>query len=139
MEKFAIKKAERYFSQKKRLTVPVIELMFLWNLLKIMKNFSVANDIMALIEAAENEVESVKRPSKYDHDNKALVYLLKGACLRHMGAPNQAIDYFERAISMQKDITEDNYIVPYAIVELALVEWSLGNREKALLALEDAR
>lgn len=139
MEKFAIKKSERYFSEKKRLILPVLELMFMWNLLKILKNFAVAADIMRLIEQAEAEVDSNMKPSKFDHDNKALVYLLKGACLRHMGAPNQAIDYFEKVIGLQKEIVQDNYLVPYAIVELALVEWSLGNKEKAILALEDAK
>ncbi|XP_050314253.1 tetratricopeptide repeat protein 39B-like isoform X2 [Anthonomus grandis grandis] len=139
MEKFAIKKSERYFSQKKKLILPVLELMFMWNLLKIMKNYSVASEIMKLIDEAEADVESNMKPTKYDYDNKALVYLLKGACLRHMGAPNQAIDYFEKVISMQKNIVEDNYLVPYSIVELALVEWSLGNKEKAVLALEDAK
>lgn len=139
MEKFAIKKSERYFSQKKRLVLPAIELMFMWNLLKIVKNFNVAADIIRLIDKAETEVEITTKPSKYDSDNRALVYLLKGACLRHMGSPNQAIDYFEKVISLQKDIVEDNYLVPYAIVELGLVEWNLGNKEKAILALEDAK
>ncbi|XP_066247193.1 tetratricopeptide repeat protein 39B-like isoform X1 [Euwallacea similis] len=139
MEKFAIKKAERFFSQKKRLLIPVIELMFLWNLLKIMKNYQIAKEVMSLIDAAESEVEANIQPSKYDYDNKAVVYLLKGACLRHMGAPNQAISYFEKTISLHRDIVEDHYAVPYAIVELALIEWTLGNKEKALLALEDAR
>ncbi|CAG9766937.1 unnamed protein product [Ceutorhynchus assimilis] len=137
MEKFAIKKSERYFSQNKVLILPVIELMFMWNLLKIMKTYSLAADIMKLIENAEKSLNS--QQTKYDADNKALVYLLKGACLRHIGAPNQAIDYFERVISFQKELVEDNYLVPYAIVELALVEWYLGNKEKALLALEDAK
>lgn len=139
MEKFAIKKSERYFNQKKNLVLPVLELMFMWNLLKIVKNYNVAADIIRLIERAESDVESSMKPSKYDNDNKALVYLLKGACLRHMGSPNQAIDFFEKVIALQKDIVEDNYLVPYAIVELALVEWSLGNKEKAILALEDAK
>ncbi|XP_019765054.1 tetratricopeptide repeat protein 39B isoform X2 [Dendroctonus ponderosae] len=139
MEKFAIKKSERYFSQKKLLILPVLELMFMWNLLKIMKNFSIAGDIITLIEAAETEVDSNLKPSKYDHDNKCLVYLLKGACLRHMGAPHQAIHYFEKVIGFQKEIVEDHYLVPYAIVELALVEWEQGHKEKAYLALEDAK
>ncbi|CAG9761116.1 unnamed protein product [Ceutorhynchus assimilis] len=139
MEKFAVKKSERYFSQNKSLVLPVIELMFLWNLLKIMKNYSVSGGIMRLIDDAEADVDSNLKPSKYDHDNKALVYLLKGACLRHMGAPNQAIEYFEKVIGMQKELEEDHYLVPYAIVELALVEWANGNKEKAMYALEDAK
>ncbi|XP_076261113.1 tetratricopeptide repeat protein 39B-like isoform X2 [Rhynchophorus ferrugineus] len=139
MEKFAVKKSERYFSQKKDLTLPAIELMFLWNIFKILKNFNLSSKILKLIDTAEADVESSMKPSKYDYDNKALIYTLKGACLRHMGNPNQALDYFERVIELQKHLIEDNYLVPYSIVELAVIEWSFGNKEKAILALEDAK
>lgn len=139
MEKFAVKKSERYFNQKKDLILPAIELMFLWNIFKILKNFNLSSQIIKLIDTAEADVESSMKPSKYDYDNKALIYTLKGACLRHMGSPNQALDYFEKVIELQKHITEDNYLVPYSIVELAVIEWSFGNKEKAILALEDAK
>lgn len=139
MEKFAIKKSERYFNQRKSLVLPALELMFMWNLFKILKNFNIASEIIKLIDTAEAEIESSVKPSKYNCDNKALIYVLKGACLRHMGSPNQALDYFEKVIDMQKQILEDNYLVPYAIVELAIIEWSFGNKEKAVLALEDAK
>ncbi|XP_060516230.1 tetratricopeptide repeat protein 39B-like isoform X2 [Cylas formicarius] len=139
MEKFAIKKSSRFFNQNGSLYVPVLELMFMWNLFKILKNFSVASGILKLIDRAELDIDSSMKPSRYDNDNKALVLLLKGAALRHMGTPLQALECFEKVISIQKSLVEDNYLVPYAIVELALTEWSLGNREKAILALEDAK
>ncbi|XP_025833679.1 tetratricopeptide repeat protein 39B-like [Agrilus planipennis] len=139
MEKFAIRKAERYFSQNKHLVLPLIELMFLWNLFKILKkNFRIAEGILKVIEKEEKKLEHTLS-DKYQNDNKALLLLLKGACLRQMSSPLQALENLESAILMKKQIIEDNFIVPYAIVELGLLEYERGNKEKAILALEDAK
>ena len=35
MEKFVIKKAERYFAQKKHLVLPALELLYVWNMFRI--------------------------------------------------------------------------------------------------------
>lgn len=140
MEKFAIKKAERYFAQNETLILPVIELMFLWNLFKLLKkNFKMAENVLKLIEKALRNLTYSVPLNKYDKDNRALLMLLKGACLRQMASPLQALECLENAISLQKEIIDDSYIVPYAIVELALLEWDAGNKEKAILALEDAK
>jgi len=140
MEKFACKKAERYFNQKENLILPVVEMMFLWNLFKVLKkNFQLADNVLKLIEKALRNLTYSVPMNKYDNDNRAMLLLLKGACLRQMSSPLQALDCLETAISLQKEIIDDTYIVPYAIVELALLEWDSGNREKAILALEDAK
>jgi tetratricopeptide (TPR) repeat protein len=139
MEKFALKKAERYFEQNHNLVLPVMELMYIWNLFKAMKNFNVASNVYKLTEKALKDLNESLKSSKYDADNRVLVLLLQGACLRQMKSPLQALNCLESVISLQKDIVEDNYLVPYAIVELALIEWERGNREKAILALEDAK
>lgn len=140
MEKFAVKKSERFFNQNRNLTLPIIELMFLWNMFKIVKkNFTVANKILRLIEQSSEKLEKQTTTSKYSVDNKALILLLKGACLRHMNSPLQALECLETAISLQKQIQEDHYIVPYAIVELAFISMAEGQTEKAILALEDAK
>lgn len=140
MEKFAVKKTERFFSQNKTLVLPVIELMFLWNMFKIAKkNFNIASQIYRLIEKNLEKIENEGSKNKYYYDNKALVLLLKGACLRHMNSPLQALECLEIVISMQKQLKDDHYIVPYAIVELAFISMSEGQNEKAILALEDAK
>jgi hypothetical protein len=140
MEKFAIKRAERYFLTG-TLVIPAIELMFLWNLFKISgKYFQIADGIYRIIEKTLNQLES-SGPNdplrKYEADNRALLLLLKGACLRHLNSPLQALKYvhicsfqffsltmiifrcLEEAISLQKAIKEDFFIIPYSIVEIA--------------------
>lgn len=139
MEKFVIKKSERYFNQNQKLVLPVLELMYLWNLFKVLgKKFGVAETMFKLIEKAENECQ-LDKCGKYYADNKALVLLLKGACLRQMHSPLQALECLEAVISMGKDVQEDHFIIPYAIVELALIEWEQNNKDKAIAALEDAK
>lgn len=141
MEKFACKKSERYFNQNKKLVLPVLELMFLWNLFKVLKkNGVLASKVYRLIEKTESELNKGNTPSeKYVIDNKCLVLLLKGACLRQMNSPQQAIQCLESVISYEKQLVEDTYLVPYAIVELGLICWSEGRTDRAILALEDAK
>lgn len=139
IEKFAVKRSERYFNQNQNLTLPAIELMYLWNLFKVVKNFDMANNIYKIIEKALKELNSNVKPTKYDKDNRALILLLQGACLRQMNSPLQALECLETVISMQKELVEDHFLIPYAIVELALIEWNNNNKEKAILALEDAK
>lgn len=103
------------------------------------KSFELAQTILKIIEKEQIRLNSLTTSGKFDLDNKALVLLLKGACLRQMGSPLQAIECLETAISMQKSLVEDHYVVPYAIVELALIEWDQHNEERAIAALEDAK
>lgn len=92
MEKFAVKKTERYFTQNKYLVLPVLELMYVWNMFKVLgKNFMVAEGIFKIIEKELTELEANKDNGKFYADNKALVLLLMGACLRQMKSPLQAI------------------------------------------------
>lgn len=92
MEKFVIKKADRFFAEKRNLVLPAIELMYLWNVFKILgKHFQLADNIFKLIEDAQQELETRNERSKYDVENRALILLLKGACLRQMNSPLQAM------------------------------------------------
>lgn len=94
MEKFTIKKTERFFAQQKTLTLPCIELMYLWNSFKILgKKFTLADGVYRLIERALVELNGKTESSKFDVDNRALILLLKGACLRQMKSPLQAMKY----------------------------------------------
>lgn len=94
MEKFAIKKTERFFTQQRQLTLPCIELMYLWNTFKILgKHFSLGDNVLKLIDKALNDMDIKPNVSKYDADNRALLLLLKGACLRQMKSPMQSMKY----------------------------------------------
>lgn len=141
MEKFVIKKAERYFAQQRRLVLPCIELMFLWNSFKVLgKQFALADGVYRLVEQELVALNSqTETGGRFDADNRGLILLLKGACLRQMQSPLQALKCFEAVIALHGDIREDTYVVPYAIVELGLLYNDQGRRDNAIAALEDAK
>lgn len=92
MEKFAIKRTDRFFVEKGKLQLPAIELMYLWNTFKVLgKYFHLADNVLKVIERALNELDSNSESTKYEYDNRALLLLLKGACLRQMKSPLQSI------------------------------------------------
>lgn len=136
--------------------------MYLWNTFKILgKHFSLGDNVLKLIDKALNDMDIKPNVSKYDADNRALLLLLKGACLRQMKSPMQSMKYgvaffklkfrlqclmwdifyrcLEAVINLNKDIKEDLYIVPYAIVEIGLLYADQGRKENAIAALEDAK
>jgi uncharacterized membrane-anchored protein len=76
---------------------------------------------------------------EFDADNRALVLLLKGASLRQMQSPLQAEECLNNVLLLEKKLKEDLYLIPYALVELALLFREQGNITKAAQLLEDAK
>lgn len=72
MEKFVIRKTERYFSQKKFLILPGVELVYLWNLFKTLKTkWSLAENIYKVVEKTLHDLEHTKKyRSDFDADNR---------------------------------------------------------------------
>lgn len=79
------------------------------------------------------------RKTEYQADNEALLLLIKGACLRQMKHPLQAEDCLKRVIQYEKQIKEDTYMVPYAVVELAILARDRGDIQSAISLLEEAK
>ncbi|XP_031834687.1 tetratricopeptide repeat protein 39B-like isoform X2 [Nomia melanderi] len=139
IEKFVIKKTERYFAQKDKLVLPVFELMYVWNLFRIIgKRQDLTLNIFKQIEESERELMSGPK-SEFHGDNEALLLLLKGACLRQLKRPLLAEDCLTRVLSLDKSIKEDTYILPFATVELALLAKDQGNIPLAIEFLKDAK
>lgn len=139
MEKFIVKKAERYFAQKKNLVVPVFELMYVWNLFRIVgKRQDLILNIFKRIEEEERELKTASK-NEYHADNEALLLLLKGACLRQMNHPLLAEECLRGVLQLEKSVKEDTYLFPYAIVELALLAQDQNDIQLAIGFLEDAK
>lgn len=139
MEKFVIKKTKRYFAQKKKLILPIFELMYVWNLFRTVgKRQDLLLNMFKVIEDAEKEL--ARAPiTEFHADNEGLILLLKGACLRQMKHPLLAENCLKRVLELDKSIKEDTYLLPYTTVELALLAHDQGNVQLAIGYLEDAR
>lgn len=139
MEKFVIRKTERYFAQKKSLVLPVFELMYVWNLFSIIgKRQDLILNIFKRIEEEERELKTASK-NDYHADNEALLLLLKGACLRQMQHPLLAQECLRGVLQLEKSVKEDTYLFPYATVELALLAQDQGDIQLAIGFLEDAK
>jgi len=72
MEKFAVKKSQRFFSQNNRLFMPAIELLYLWNLFNVFgKRKSLCDNLYRMIDKNTKDLE--KNPGTvYD---RFIIYL----------------------------------------------------------------
>ena len=147
MEKYAIRKAERWTAQGGRLTLPGLELVYLWNGFSIMGlDYTRAERYLVTIET---EMEAAQRrraaggQEQFEVEEDCLLLLLKGMCLKYMSAPMGAEECFREVISRAGGegarLKADKYLLPYATVELALILMEAGDSEEAASLLEAAK
>ncbi|CAM1306849.1 TTC39B (predicted) [Pycnogonum litorale] len=138
IEKFAVKKSQRYFNQENMLILPAVELVYVWNGFTILgKNKDLITSILSIIQEAENLVN--KSNGQYRTDNLCLVKLLKGMCLRYLDSPLQAEECFTEVYRNEKNIIEDHYLVPYSLMELGLLSLNQGDLITAQALLEKSK
>jgi len=138
MEKYAGRKAERWQAQGGRLLVPGVELVYLWNGFSIIgRHYNLVEQVYVTVQEAE---KTWVKGGDYDLENSCLLLLLRGVCLRYMGAPLGAEDCLRQVIAAGPRLQADGYMAPYATVELALILLKTEERrEEAALLLETAK
>ncbi|XP_028173581.1 tetratricopeptide repeat protein 39B-like [Ostrinia furnacalis] len=142
MEKFMIKRCARYVAQGGQLILPGVELLCLWNMFHILaKNNRGAQSILKLIESTRDRLESGPQEwmAGYDADNRALLRYLHGCCLAAMGLPRLALETLDSVFQLKNDIKEDTFLLPYSVAEMAMCHYHLGNKDRAIQMLQDAR
>ncbi|XP_074836246.1 tetratricopeptide repeat protein 39A-like isoform X2 [Carettochelys insculpta] len=139
-EKFAIRKARRYKgSQPVPVPVPALEMMYMWN------GFTVLGKQPELLEATmETLLQAEKKlqespGGEFQADDRCLLLLLKGLCLRHLQRVAEAEACFSAVQGSEKQIRCDHYLVPNALLELSLLHVARGRSEEAVRLLRRAR
>ncbi|XP_041357152.1 tetratricopeptide repeat protein 39B-like isoform X2 [Gigantopelta aegis] len=121
-EKFAVAKSKRYLEQDGRMTLPALELIYVWNGFSIIgKRQELLEPLLVIIEKTLNKILVNKDSYQYFYDDYSLALLLKGVCLRHRGQAFQAEQCFQEVISYEKMLKFDTFLVPYSLVEIALL------------------
>uniref|UniRef100_A0A8D0KI44 Tetratricopeptide repeat domain 39A n=1 Tax=Salvator merianae TaxID=96440 RepID=A0A8D0KI44_SALMN len=139
-EKFAIRKARRYQSSSPiPLPVPVLEMMYVWNGYAVIgKSSDLTEDMLELLVDAEAALE--KSPATdFLVDDQCVVKLLKGLCLKYLGRISEAEDHFTYIHFNEKKIKYDHYLIPNALLELALLYLDQNKTEEAVRILERAK
>ncbi|CAG0919064.1 unnamed protein product [Notodromas monacha] len=138
IEKFCVRKAERFFAQGSYLVLPAFELIFVWNGFAILsRRQDLLERIYSRILDTKKQIEDEKLVDNFKTDNLCLCNLLAGCCLRWMGLPTLAEEYFEEALKC--NVVEDKYLLPYAAAELGYLYLSQGQNERAKKQLQFAR
>uniref|UniRef100_A0A671Y0V0 Zgc:158403 n=1 Tax=Sparus aurata TaxID=8175 RepID=A0A671Y0V0_SPAAU len=129
-EKFAIRKARRYKAPSPiKLPVPVLEMMYMWNgFSMISKRPELTEGMMQTLTEAERTL--LESPAnEYSADDRCLIHLLKGLCLKNQGLLQAAEECFNKKIRF------DHYLVPNSLVELSLLFIDQGRRDEAIKLL----
>ncbi|XP_005096921.3 tetratricopeptide repeat protein 39B [Aplysia californica] len=125
-EKFAVAKSQRYFQQGNYLILPALELIYVWNGFNIIgKNQKLLGEMLMDVEETITKIaekQDSAESEKFYYDNYSLALLLKGVCLRHRDQLFQAEQCFQEVIANEKKIVNDYYLLPYTIVELAIIQ-----------------
>jgi len=134
MEKFAARKAALFLSCPSSLLLPGLELVYLWGGFTILgQEFSLLEPFYVQVQEAEQGVQA--------KEARCLLLLLKGMCLKHLGAPLAAEECFKEVLVLGRSgggLAHSNYLVPYTTLELALLLLETQSQEAGLL-LEQAK
>uniref|UniRef100_A0A663E646 Tetratricopeptide repeat domain 39A n=1 Tax=Aquila chrysaetos chrysaetos TaxID=223781 RepID=A0A663E646_AQUCH len=139
-EKFAIRKARRYLSSNPiPLPVPPLEMMYIWNGYAVIGKCP--NLTEGMLETLIEAEEALARSSATEllADDQCVIKLLKGLCLKHLGKISEAEDHFNYIYLNEKKIKYDHYLIPNALLELAILYLDQGRREEAIKLLEKAK
>lgn len=139
-EKFAIRKSRRYFTQKPaRLPVPPLEMMYIWNGYAVIgKHHDLTERMLEVLNEAEAALHQAP-VTEFLADDQCLVKLLKGLCLKYLGKVLEAEEYFSYIHLNEKKIKYDHYLIPNALLELALLYLEYDRKEEAAKLLEWAK
>ncbi|KAG8436919.1 hypothetical protein GDO86_007849 [Hymenochirus boettgeri] len=139
-EKFAIRKSRRYSAQKPvPLPVPPLEMMYIWNGYAVIgKHRNLTEVMLGTLNEAENSLEEAA-DSEFLVDDHCVVKLLKGLCYKYLGQTSDAQESFSYIQTNEKKIKKDHYLIPNAMLELALLYLQMERRKEAVQLLEDAK
>lgn len=139
LEKFFIRKSDRYFAQNNWLLLPLYEMMYVSNYIMLVSGkMDILQPMLEKIEAALVEVKG-KTDSKYYADNYCLAVLLKGLILKYMKKIPAAEECFKEVLQNHKKIKEDIYLPVCANLELGLICMENKNYSQADQYLKTAK
>uniref|UniRef100_A0A8C5ENZ5 Tetratricopeptide repeat domain 39A n=1 Tax=Gouania willdenowi TaxID=441366 RepID=A0A8C5ENZ5_GOUWI len=137
-EKFAIRKARRYFAENPApLPAPPLEMMYIWNGYTVIgKHKDLTEGMLKTLGEAQAKLED---GTEFSIDDQCLISLLKGLCLKHLGHRDEAEHYFTLVLCNETQIKYDHYLVPNALLEHGLLCLEQGRRDEAIKLLESAK
>ncbi|NXS68235.1 TT39A protein, partial [Pandion haliaetus] len=121
------------------LNVCNLEMMYIWNGYAVIGKCP--NLTEGMLETLIEAEEALARSSATEllADDQCVIKLLKGLCLKHLGKISEAEGHFNYIYLNEKKIKYDHYLIPNALLELAILYLDQGRREEAIKLLEKAK
>lgn len=140
IEKFVCKKSEKFANNGNRLTLPAVEVMYMWNSFPMIgKNEELLLSILGAIEKELPHVSRMKETDENYIDDYCLAVLLRGVCMRYMRHHLQAEECFREVLEYQSQIKDDTYLPPFAAAELGFLFLQQNQYDKAREYLDISR
>ncbi|KAG8183594.1 hypothetical protein JTE90_025147 [Oedothorax gibbosus] len=140
LEKYVVRKSNKFTTQNGRLIVPALELLYIWNSFPmIAKSQELTENILCRVNNVFSSLEDAKDVPGVPLDDYCLILLLRGVCYTSLNRNMQAEDCFREIMACEKRIKEDVYLVPFAMTELALIKMNQSKGLEAKELLEPAR
>ncbi|XP_068619821.1 tetratricopeptide repeat protein 39B-like [Battus philenor] len=126
-----------------RLLLPAVELLSLWNVAAaISKDPRTSQCLLKLVENTSGRLENDKGrhwSCCQDTDYRIYISYIYGCALAGVGLPRMAVDPLRHVSKSKKNIKEDHFLVPYALIELAMCHHIIGHKDLARRTLKIAR
>lgn len=92
---------------------PLWELIYLWN--------GMAQLTQSMLMTMKQQLQESIQTTTTCYSDQAILHLLLGAVTRELDEPLTAEKCFRHAIDMQERIHEDQWVIPYAMYEMAVL------------------
>ncbi|XP_072032025.1 tetratricopeptide repeat protein 39B-like isoform X2 [Amphiura filiformis] len=140
VEKFAVAKSKKHLLNGIDETLAGLELVYVWNGFSILgKKKELVEPVLLRVENTLRELKKKKEANPSYVDDYCLAMLLKGMCLKSLNRPSQAELCFQDVIDNETKIDCDNYLAPYATMELGLLYLKYKRYQEAKLFLNQAK
>lgn len=138
-EKFAVHKSQKYFKQDKRLFLPGLELVYVWNGFRVLQHRpELARPLLELVHRAQVQLEQFKDGELYV-DDWCLGKLLEGMCYKSMEQPQDAMKCLSAALERSSEIVSDHYLAPFTCAEIGFLYLDQDNLQKAKFYFKNTR
>ena len=137
MEKFALQRAEKFFTQQQTCLVPAYELFHVWSIFPMLKRDQKL--LQPIADRLDSELQNFD-PKIRDFEDKCVLLFLRGVCARFQRQYDLSIECLTEVSRQENEPSlRKSYVVPHAMLELGLVLKEMGDLKQAKQWIEKAR
>ncbi|KFM67163.1 Tetratricopeptide repeat protein 39A, partial [Stegodyphus mimosarum] len=137
LEKFVVAKAKKFVAQNDRLLFPFFEMMYVFSLFPMFKTHQeVMKRILAAVENDMPKLVEGREPTTEEAEDYCLAVILRAMCYKTLGDAEKSQKYLQEILKYENHLSDDVYLVTYAMAEMGYMAMERGDYEGALQWLD---